>query len=289
MKPPPFEYLAPSSLEEALESLAAANGETKVLAGGQSLVPLMNLRLAAPEQLIDLNAIDGLDAIGESDGGISIGAMTRQSAAEQSQLVRDRAPALADALGRIGHFQIRNRGTVGGSIAHADPVAELPATLLALGGRVTARSAARGQRQIDADDLFRGFFTTALEPDEILTETWFPSSTTGTGWSVQEVVRRVGDFALVSAITVLRVEGSSVAEARIAMGGVADRPIRATAAEEALAGQAPSADTARAAGDAVRGSISPTGDVHGSTEYRREVAGVLVERSILEAAERATA
>ncbi len=289
MKPPAFEYIAPGSLEEALEALAAANGETKLLAGGQSLVPLMNLRLAAPDELIDLNAVGGLDAIAEADGGVSIGAMTRQSAAHSSSLVQEKVPALAEALARIGHFQIRNRGTVGGSIAHADPVAELPATLLALGGRVTAVSAARGERQIDADELFRGFFTTALEPDEILTEVWFPAIRADTGWSVHEVVRRVGDFALVSAITVLRVEGGTTAEARIAMGGVADRPVRASAAEDALTGQTPGSDAAAAAGDATRASVSPTGDVHGSAEYRREVAGVLVERSIIEAAARAEA
>ena len=286
MKPPPFEYIAPSSLEEALAAIAA-DGEAKVLAGGQSLVPLMNLRLAAPEQLVDLNALDGLDTIGEADGGVSIGAMTRQSAAEQSALVQERVPALAEALARIGHFQVRNRGTVGGSIAHADPVAELPATLLALGGRVTAASAARGERQIGADDLFQGFFTTALEADEILTETWWPALAAGSGWSVQEVVRRTGDFALVSAVTLLRVDGGSVADARIAMGGVAARPTRVTTAEEAITGQAPSEDAARAAGDAARASVNPTGDVHGSAEYRREVAGVLVERSIIEAAGRA--
>ena len=287
MKPPPFDYLAPSSLDEALAAIAAPEGETKLLAGGQSLVPLMNLRLAVPEQLVDLNALVGLDTIAEADGGVSIGSMSRQSGAEHSPLVRERVPALAEALTRIGHFQIRNRGTVGGSIAHADPVAELPATLLALGGRVTAASAERGERQIDADEFFRGFFTTALQPDEILTKTWFPCSEAGTGWSVQEVVRRSGDFALVSAVTVLRLDNGIVAEPRIAMGGVADRPTRATAAEEAIAGQTPSAEAARAAGDAARESLDPTGDVHGSTDYRREVAGVLVERSIVEAAQRA--
>ena len=140
MKPPPFEYLAPASLEEALELIAAPELETKLLAGGQSLVPLMNLRLAAPERLVDLNSVDGLAEIRESDGGVSVGAMTRQSAAEHSPIVRDRVPALADALTRIGHFQIRNRGTIGGSLAHADPVAELPATLLALGGTSLPRA-----------------------------------------------------------------------------------------------------------------------------------------------------
>ncbi|MCY4085693.1 MAG: xanthine dehydrogenase family protein subunit M [Actinomycetia bacterium] len=289
MKPSPFEYSAPASLEEALEVLAEAGSGAKVLAGGQSLVPLMNLRLAAPEHLVDLNGVGSLSEIRADDGGLAIGAMARQSTLERSTLVEELVPALAHAASHIGHFQVRNRGTVGGSLAHADPTAELPMILLAAGGRVTVQSKARGARAVEANDLVRGYFTTAIEPDEILTEAWFPRLEGAAGWSFQEVARRHGDFALVAAATVVRLDGDTVADAVIALAGVADRPVRAAAAEELITGEAPSAALAEHAADAVRGELSPTGDVHASSEYRREVAGVLVGRALSEAAQRAQA
>ncbi|HLL82487.1 MAG TPA: FAD binding domain-containing protein, partial [Longimicrobium sp.] len=195
MKPAPFAYHRPDSVEGALALLAEHGYDAKLLAGGQSLVPAMNFRLAAPAVLIDLNRIARLDAIGEAEGGVRIGAMVRQRAAERSALLAERAPLIAETLPYVAHAQIRNRGTMGGSIAHADPAAELPAVMLALGARLLLRGPG-GMRTVAADDFFTGLFATALEPEEMLVEIEIPTVAPGTGWAFDEISRRHGDFAL---------------------------------------------------------------------------------------------
>ncbi|MGH7856247.1 MAG: FAD binding domain-containing protein, partial [Candidatus Binatia bacterium] len=236
MKPAPFEYHSASSLDEAVALLARLGDEAKIIAGGQSLVPLLALRLARPAHLVDLNRIDALSKIDAADGGLVIGAMVRQRAAERSGLVRERCPLLAAALPRIGHPAIRNRGTVGGSLAHADPAAELPAVALALEAKLVARSA-RGERILPASEFFVGHFTTALEPDECLVEIRFPAWPDGAGCAFEEASRRDGDFAMVGVAALLRVaSGGDVADARIALIGVGGTAVRAVDAEALLRG-----------------------------------------------------
>jgi carbon-monoxide dehydrogenase medium subunit len=288
VKPPAFEYTAPRSVEEALAELAEHGDEAKLLAGGQSLVPLLNMRLVAPARLVDLNRVAGLAYIAERDGGVAIGAMTRQRAAEKSALVARRVPLLANALPWVGHFQIRNRGTVGGSLSHADPAAELPAVAVALDARLTVRGRA-GERVLAAADFFRTHLTTALESTELLAEVWLPATPAGTGAAWVELARRHGDYALVGVGAVVTLAGDRVVEARLALTGVGGAPVRARAAEALLAGAgqplAPAllADVAAA----VRRAIDPGSDIHASADYRRRVAGVLAGRALLQAAARA--
>jgi carbon-monoxide dehydrogenase medium subunit len=286
MKPPPFEYHAVGSVDEAVTLLAEHGDEAKVLAGGQSLVPLLALRLARPAHLIDINGVGDLAAVANG-AGLAIGALVRHRVAERSPAVRAANPLVADALRLIGHVAIRNRGTIGGSIAHADPAAELPAVLLALGGDVEVTSR-RGSRRVWASDLFVGFLTTSIAPDELLTGVGLPTWTAGTGWSFQEFSRRSGDFAVAGVAATVRLDGNgTIGEARIALSGVASTPVRAVAAEAALAGQAPSEELwAAASEDAVTG-LEPPSDVHGSAAYRRHLAAVLTRRALREANTRA--
>jgi aerobic carbon-monoxide dehydrogenase medium subunit len=290
LKPPPFAYTDPESLPEALETLGQYGDEAKLLAGGQSLVPLLNMRLAQPEILIDLNRIDALSYIRPTsrDGvaGIALGAMTRQNTVESSSDIRSSLPLLAEGLGWVGHQQIRNRGTVGGSIAHADPAAELPLLFQVLGGVATAQSVTR-TRTIAASDFFVYTFTPALEPGEILTEVWFPVRASRTGHAFLEVARRHGDFALVAVTAVITLgQDETIVEARIALGGAAPVPIRATRAEQSLRGQRPSPELFRTAGTLASTDSSPTGDIHADADYRREVAGTLTARALTIAFER---
>jgi carbon-monoxide dehydrogenase medium subunit len=286
MKPPPFEYHLVGSVDEAVTLLAEYGDEAKVLAGGQSLVPLLALRLARPEHLIDINGVGDLATL--ADGlGLAVGALLRHRVAERSPTVRAANPLLADALGLIGHVAIRNRGTIGGSIAHADPAAELPAVLLALDGEVEATSV-RGQRRVGASDLFLGFLTTSLAPDELLTGVRFPEWPAGTGWSFQEFSRRSGDFAVAGVAATVRLDANGrVADARIALSGVAGMPVRAAKAEAALAGQPPSDELWAAASQDAVAALEPASDVHGSAAYRRPLAAALVRRALREAHERA--
>ena len=285
MKPPAFDYVAVASADEAVAELAAHGDHAKVLAGGQSLLPLLNLRLAAPGRLVDLNRA-GLAAIEERDGGVAIGAMARQRAVEKSALVAARVPLLADALPWVGHTVIRNRGTLGGSVAHADPAAELPAVALCLDARFTARDA-RKLRTIGARDFFTGYLATALTPTELLTEVWFPALPPGSGVAWLEVARRHGDYALAGVAAVVAVDGDVIREARLALTGVDAVPVRATEAERVLAGARLTAESMAAAADAVRRRIEPHTDVHATAAYRRHVAGVLTVRALTRAAERA--
>jgi CO/xanthine dehydrogenase FAD-binding subunit len=281
MKPPPFRYECPASLEAALSLRAEHGDEARPLAGGQSLVPMLNMRLARPAVLVDLNRLVGLQRISTDNGDLQVGAMARQRELERSGAA-NAIGALRDALPLVGHVATRNRGTVGGSIAHADPAAELPLALLALGGSVSAESAARGQRQIAAEDLFTGFLTTALEPDELLTAVRFPDVATGEGSALVEMAPRHGDFALAAAACWVRLAGSEVSDARIAVGAVSDRPrLLPEAAAALVAGSPEDAGTAAAA-------VQPSGSLHAPPDYQRHLVGVLVARAIRQAITRAS-
>jgi len=286
VKPPRFEYHRAGSVDEVVALLAEYADEAKVLAGGQSLVPLLSLRLARPAHLVDINRVADLATIANGTG-MTVGAMVRHRAIERSDVVRKANPLLADAVRFIGHGAIRNRGTIGGSIAHADPAAELPAVLLALDGEVEARSA-RGTRSVPASALFEGFLTTSLEPDELLTAVRVPAWPAGTGWSFQEFSRRSGDFAIVGVAATVRLDGNgNVGEARLAFSGVDQVPVRATAAESLLAGATPSDDLWKSAAHAAATPLEPAGDIHGSSAYRKHLATVLAERALREAHDRA--
>ena len=287
MKPPPFEYHAPESVSEALALLGQLGDDAKVLAGGQSLMPLLNLRLARPAHVVDINGLTEIGQIAAANGGIEIGAMVRQRAAERSTLVRERNPLLAEALPLIGHPQIRNRGTIGGSLAHADPASELPAVAAALDADLVIRSA-RGQRVLKPEQFFQTFLTTAIEPDELLVELRLPAWPSNAGWSYQEISRRHGDFAMVGVACVLRLNASgTIAGARLAYTGAGAAPIRAHEAESALVSQPPTPDTFTAAAEQAANALDPQSDVHAPAAYRRQVAKVLTRRALTEAAGRA--
>lgn len=278
MKPPPFHYAAPTSVAEALELLGAhADDEARVLAGGQSLVPLMNFRLAQPGHLIDLRRIEELTRIRNEGDTLVIGAMVRQSHAEHSPEVALAAPLLAEALGYVAHPPIRNSGTVGGNIAHADPAAELPAVALALEADLVV-AGPQGTRTIPAADFFRGPFSTAIEPGEILTEVRIPHRRGGHAFV--EFARTHGTFALVGVACVLELDGDAVSRASVGLSGVAGTPVRAAAAERALTGTVPDAASVRAAADAAIAELSPSGDVHGGTETRTDVARSYLRRGV---------
>ncbi|MGE0296161.1 FAD binding domain-containing protein [Pseudonocardia sp.] len=278
MKPPPFRYSAPTSVAEALELLVTdVDADARVLAGGQSLVPLMNFRLAQPSHLVDLRRVEELARIRTEDGMLVIGAMVRMTDAEHSPEVAVAAPLLAEALGQVAHPPIRNSGTVGGSIAHADPAAELPAVALALDAELVV-TGADGTRTVAAGDFFHGPFTTAVAPGEILTEVRLPHR--GGGHAFVEFARTHGSFALVGAAAVIELDGDTVARASIALSGVAPTPVRAAAAEEVLTGSTPDAATIRAAAEAGAAALSPTGDVQASPETRVDIARSYLRRGI---------
>jgi CO/xanthine dehydrogenase FAD-binding subunit len=287
VKPPSFAYHDPRSLDEALALMAEHGDEGKPLAGGQSLVPLLNFRLAHPEHLIDVNRIGALAGVRRDSGKLYIGAMTRQATLEASRLVKDNWPLLTEALTYVAHAQIRNRGTVGGSVAHADPAAELPVAFTALDARFRARSQ-RGDRMIDPTDFFVTHLTTTLEPDELLVEIEVPPMPLSTGHAFVEYSRRHGDFALGGAAVLVTVdESGSCRRAAIALLGAAATPLRATEAEGMLAGERIDERVAAAAAERAVTDISPTGDIHGSAEYRKDLIGVMVRRALISAAERA--
>jgi aerobic carbon-monoxide dehydrogenase medium subunit len=282
VKPAPFAYHRPATLDEALALLAEHGDEAKVLAGGQSLVPLLALRLAAPAHLVDIGGIAELATIARN-GTLGIGAGVTQRTAERSDEVRAWSPLLAGALPHIAHPQIRNRGTVCGSLAHADPAGELPAVMLALEAEMVVRGAG-GARVVPARDFFVSYLETAVGADEVLERVEVPAWPTGAGWSFQEISRRHGDFALVGAATIVRLGADgTIAEARLAFTGVAPTPVRVAAAEHALVGERPSPEVFAAAGDSVAAAFDPPGDVHATAGYRRQVAGVLARRSLTEA------
>lgn len=285
MKPAPFRYARPRDLAEAVELLASVEHDVKILAGGQSLVPMLNLRLVRPAVLIDLNGVPGLDHVtAGADGSLTIGALVRHADLAASAPVIERAPLLAEAARHIGHAAIRHRGTIGGSVAHADPAAELPAALVALGAELVLHGP-RGTRTIQAPAFFLGLMTTALASDEILTEIRVPRP--GPGWGFAEVVRREGDFALAGVVALVgRSDGSSgrCESARLVGFGVGDRPVRFDAVEKILTGAGGDrrAALARAATAAAAACDAPD-DVHASAEYRRHLAAVLTEDAVNQA------
>ena len=288
MKPPPFDYLAPASVEEALALLGDLGEGAKALAGGQSLVPMLNFRLVRPRHLVDLNGLTELAGIREDDGRLVIGAMTRQRAVERSALVRARCPLLAEAMPQIGHVQIRNQGTIGGSLAHADPAAELPAVVAALDGELVLRSA-RGQRVLKPEEFFVTYFTTAGAPAELLVEVRLPAMPPRTGSAFVEVSRRHGDFALVGVAATVTVDEAGVCTgSALALTGVGQTPIVAREAARALVGVKPTAAAVDDVGRRVADAVRPDGDLHASSEYRQHLAGVLTRRALARAAERAT-
>jgi aerobic carbon-monoxide dehydrogenase medium subunit len=279
MKPAAFEYFRPQTVDEALALLAEHAGEAKPLAGGQSLIPAMNFRLATPAVLVDLNALGELAYIKEGPDGLQLGGMTRQRSVERSALVLRAVPLLAETMPFIAHPAIRNRGTVGGSLAHADPAAELPAVMLALNAQFGVRSTG-GSRRVPADEFFTGLFSTAIEPGELLTEVTIPAPAGRSGFAFQEISRRHGDFALVGvAASVTLDERGTCAAARIALFSVGDRPMLATHAADVLFGQKPTSEAIRAAAEAAATEdIDPSSDIHASAKYRRQLASVLTRR-----------
>ncbi len=290
MKPPRFTYHDPVSRNEALALLSAYADDAKVLAGGQSLVPLLNMRLTQPAHLVDINSIAELSYIRQEhgeQGGLTFGALTRHREVERSALVRRLCPLLAEAMPLLGHAPIRSRGTVCGSLAHADPAAELPGVLLALGGHVRVESQA-SSRVIAVENLFVSELQTDLHSHELLTEVWFPSAPLRTGAAFLEICRRHGDFALVGVATqVTLADNDSIAEVHLALIGVGPTPIRATEAEQQLHGKYTSAAIFKEAAKLVSARLEPHDDIHASAMYRRNVAGVLIERSLQLACERA--
>jgi len=288
MKPARFDYLAPASVEEALAMLGRYGEQAKLLAGGQSLVPLLNLRLARPAYLVDLNEVPGLEGIRVEDKWLRIGAMTRQRAVETSELVRRHCPLLAEAMPQIGHVQIRNRGTVGGSLAHADPAAELPAVVAALDGDLVLRGA-RGERVLTPEAFFVSYFTTAADPTEILVEVRLPVMRPGTGSAFMEVSRRHGDFALVGVAAAMTVDAAGVCTgSSLALTGVGPTPMVPRDAARALVGARPTPRALDDIGLRVSSAVEPESDLHASREYRSHVAGVLARRALALALERAT-
>jgi carbon-monoxide dehydrogenase medium subunit len=289
MKPAPFAYAAPSTLADAI-TLLAEHGETaKLLAGGQSLVPMMNFRLARPEYIVDLNRVQGLDYLREQDGQLVLGAMTRQRALERSEHVRQHYPLLWEATQLIGHPAIRNRGTVGGSIAHADPAAELPAVLLAYGGSVVVQGPQQA-REIAAEELFLTYFTTALEANEILTAVRCPRWPQGTGWCFLEESRRHGDFAMVGVAALVTLDAAHrCTRVAVVLTGVGGVPYKVAEAAAILLGQPPDETRIAAVAQAAATGIAPEGDIHASAEFRRHLSGVLTRRALRTAIDRATA
>jgi carbon-monoxide dehydrogenase medium subunit len=280
VKPAPFEYHAPESAAEVVGLLAEYGGDAKPLAGGQSLIPMLALRLTRFEHLIDLNRAGDLTGIARSNGDVRIGAMTRQATVEHDATIGADVPLLARATPLIGHFQIRNRGTVGGSIAHADPASELPAVALALDAELEVAGAG-GTRRVPASEFFVGTWTTTVGEDEILSAVHFPVWSGRTGFAVEEVARRSGDFALAGVVAAVEVDGSgAVSRAGLSFLGMAPTPVRARQAEQALVGTSPSASDLEEIGRLAVADTEPTADVHASAEYRKHVGAHLVVRAL---------
>ena len=279
MKPAPFAYHRPTSLDEALALLARYGPDGRVLAGGQSLVPALNMRLATPAALIDINRVHGLDGIVMEGDALVIGALARHDVVEHSELVARHAPLIAQAMPHVGHRAIRARGTLGGSVALADPAAELPACLLALDAVVRA-AGPEGAREIPAAWFFRGIYTTDLREGEIVTAVAVPVTRTGWRSRFDELARRHGDYALVGLAVHCRVDDGTIGEARLAFCGVGSVPVRAARAEAALAGRSPEPGVLAEAARALESDLDPPGDVHASPALRRHLAGVLLARSL---------
>jgi aerobic carbon-monoxide dehydrogenase medium subunit len=289
VKPAAFAYATPTTVEEALGVLRADPDNTTVLAGGQSLVPMLNLRMAAPDVVLDLNGIPELARVEAGNGGMRLGAMVRQRALETDERIARRLPLMTEAATHIAHIPIRTRGTLGGSLAHAEPSAELPATIAALDGRMVLRGA-RGERSLSAADFFVGPLTTAREPDELLVAVEVDAPAAGTGWAFGEIARTHGAFALAGVAALVRVGADGrIERARAALCGVGSVPYIATWLNEAMAGEEPGAELFERVGRRVSEELDPYDDGHASAAYRRRVAGVITARALATAAERGRA
>ncbi len=286
MKPAEFEYHRPYRIDDALSLLKQFGQESKILAGGQSLMPLMNFRLAQPAHVIDINFIDGLDYVKSENGNIKIGCLVRQSRLLNDPLIQQRCPLLAEALAQIGYEQTRNRGTLCGSLAHADPSAELPSVLVALDGVITVKSLAK-TRQIAARDFFLSYLTTMLSSDEIVLEASLPEVPPHAGSCFMEFARKSGDFAIVGVAALLALDGETIADARTALNGVGDKPWREREVEEELVGEKGSVELFDKIGRTIAAKIEPGSDIHASASYRRSLAKVLTRRALTTAWRRA--
>jgi aerobic carbon-monoxide dehydrogenase medium subunit len=288
VKPVDFDLHRPGTLDAALALLADYGDDARVLAGGQSLVPLLNFRLARPGHVVDIGRVPGLGDLHETRDGLVVGAMVRQSGAERAPAVAARCPLLAAALPWIAHPPIRARGTICGSLAHADPAAELPAVAVALDAAFVAASTA-GRREIAAADFFQAHLTTALRADELLAAVRFPAAAPGTGAAFCEASRRRGDFAMAGVAAQVTLADGVIADARICVSGVAGVPVRCAGSERALLGSAADPEALRAAAGAALDILEPAGDLHASADYRRHLAGVLLRRALAQACGRASA
>ena len=279
MKPPPFEYVVADSVDAAVAALAAAGGDGKILAGGQSLMPMLNFRLLRPSVLIDINRIPGLAFIEDTGDAIKVGALTRHHALETSPVIARHFPVLACAMTHVAHLAIRNRGTIAGSLSHADPAAELPMLAVLLDAELVI-AAPSGERKVAARDFLVDALTVDLAADELVTAIVLPKLPASTGWGFEEVARRSGDFALAAVAATLTVSGGKIAQARIAMTGVAPTPRRASDAEALLVGKALEPALIDAAIASVRAAAEPATDLHASSDYRRHLVGVLAGRAL---------
>lgn len=278
MKPAKFEYVAPTTLDAAVEALAAADGEGKVLAGGQSLLPLLNFRMARPAVLVDLNGIKDLSFIEMRGDSVAIGAMTRHREIEHSSLIASRLPVMSAAMRHVAHLAIRNRGTIGGSLSHADPAAELPMMAMFYGASLAVQGPA-GRRTIAAKDFFIDALTNCLEPEDIVVEIKFPILQHD-GWAFEEVARRFGDFALASIAVSIRRGKSGIEDARVAVMGVADTPLRLDGVEKQLCEIEVDGRTPERFSDLVTSSVAPNSDLHASAEYRKHLLGELAKQAM---------
>jgi CO/xanthine dehydrogenase FAD-binding subunit len=286
MKPPIFDYVAATSVDLAVAALAGAGGDGKIIAGGQSLVPMLNFRLLRPSLLVDVNRIGSLAHIEETANSIRVGALSRHFQLETSALIASHLPVLSCAMAHVAHLAIRNRGTIGGSLAHADPAAELPMLALLLDAEFHVASAS-GKRTVAARDFFLDALTVDLGSTDMLTEIVLPKLPRQTGWGFEEVARRHGDFALAAVAAALTVSGGVISAARIALCGVGPTALRAADAEALLVGHALEQDLTGRVIDAVRAAIKPEADLHASSDYRRHLAGVLTGRALAAAWRRA--
>jgi len=287
MKPATFEYVVVDSVMKAVTVLSEARGEAKILAGGQSLVPMLNFRLVRPAILVDINRIRGLAFIEETGNTIRVGALTRHYELEISPVLAKHLPVVASAMTHVAHLAIRNRGTIGGSLSHADPAAELPMMALLLNARLHVVSS-KGERTVAALDFFRDALTVDLGEDEIVTEIHLPKLPPNTGWGFEEVARRAGDFAVAAVAATVTASDDKIEEARIALTGVAPTPVRAQKAEALLRGEKIETKLIERVIEAVRSMIAPDSDLHASSDYRRHLAGVLTGRAVRAAWKRAT-
>lgn len=288
MYPAPFQYLKPTSLEEAFRFILEYGEDLKILAGGQSMLPMLNLRLARPAYVMDITGISDLTEIRVEGERISIGALVRHQTVVTDEIIREKAPLLSEAAGLIGNIRVRHRGTIGGSLAHADPAAEMAACALALGAEIEVVGP-DGLRLIPADQFFLGMMTTSLGADEIITRIHFPVAGPRSGASFKELVRRAGDFAIVGVgcHVSLEEDGQTISKAGIGLIGVAATAVQATAAEQALVGLAATAEVIEAAAQLAVNVIDPSDDLSASSEYRREITPVMVRRALQEAVDRA--